>query len=524
MIHRSPYPDIQIPAEPLHDYVLARAAELGNKPALVDAPTGRTVTYADLARGVPRVAAGLAARGMRKGDVVCIDAPNLPEYALAFLGVAAAGGVNTTTNPLNTVEELASQLRDSGALFLITVPALLEKARAAAEGSEVREIFTFGQAEGATAFSDLLSSTGDPPAITFDTAEDLVAMPYSSGTTGLPKGVMLTHRNLVANIAQTKGTAKMQEDEVFIGVLPFFHIYGMTVILCMVLRSGGTVVTLPRFDLEGFLGAIDKYGVTTAYLVPPIVLALAKHPAVDRHDLSTLQWINSGAAPFGAALAQACTDRIGCLVGQGYGLTETSPVTHFNPRDPDRIKVETVGPAVPNTEFMIVDIGTTEPKGPGEEGEVWIRGPQVMKGYFRNPEATSRTLTSEGWLRTGDIGRVDEDGYLTIVDRAKELIKYKGFQVPPAELEAVLLAHPAVADAAVIGRPDAQAGEVPVGYVVLKGQATRTDILDWVAERVAPYKKLRDVEFRDAIPKSASGKILRRVLRDELRERAAPSP
>jgi acyl-CoA synthetase (AMP-forming)/AMP-acid ligase II len=521
MIFRSPYPDIAIPDQAFTPFVLARAAELGDKPALIDAPSGRTITYAGLLDGVRRVGAALVGRHIAKGDVVAMYAPNLPEYAVAFLGIAGIGAVVTTVNPLNTAEELARQLQDSGARLLITAPPMLDRARqAAAQASTVEEIIVLGEAEGATPFTALLAAQGQPPAVSIDPAEDLLVLPYSSGTTGLPKGVMLTHRNVVANIAQFLTIDGDHADDVAIGILPFYHIYGMVVVMGTMLRAGGTIVTLPRFEIEAFLTAMQKYRVTVANLVPPVILALAKHPAVDRYDLSSLKGIGSGAAPLGPEVAQACAERVGCAVRQGYGLTESSPVTHFTPPGPGRNRPGSVGPPVPNTEVQIVDL-SGEPLGAGEEGEIWVRGPQVMKGYLHQPEATERTLTRDGWLRTGDIGRVDDDAYLFIVDRAKELIKYKGYQVPPAELEAVLLSHPGIADAAVIGKPDETAGEVPKAFVVRRAPLTAEEVMDFVAARVAPYKKLRAVEFRDAIPKSASGKILRRVLRDE--ERGAVS-
>ncbi len=519
MIFRSPYPEVSIPAVSLPSVVLGEAVERGARPALIDGPSGRTLTYAQLYQGVQAVAAGLAARGFSKGDVFAIFSPNLPEYAVAFQAVAQLGGIVTTVNPLYTREELAFQLKDSGARMLLTVPPFVETARAAAEEAGVEAVFVFGGAAGATPFAELLQASGRPPAVEIDPAEDLVALPYSSGTTGLPKGVMLTHRNLVANLLQMAGTGHfIRPEDVVMGVLPFFHIYGMTVILNAAVYVGATIVTLPRFDLEQFLGVIQKYRVTVANLVPPIVLGLAKHPLVEKYDLSSLRLIISGAAPLGADVAEACAQRVGCDVEQGYGLTETSPVTHVNLLNPDNHA--SIGPLVPNTECKIVDTVTDQELGPNERGEVWVRGPQVMKGYWNNPEATAATLDAEGWLHTGDVGYVDEDGFFYIVDRVKELIKYKGFQVAPAELEAVLLTHPAVADAAVIPSPDEEAGEVPKAFVVRKDEVSADALLTFVAERVAPYKKVREVEFVDQIPKSPSGKILRRVLVERERGRA----
>jgi acyl-CoA synthetase (AMP-forming)/AMP-acid ligase II len=323
----SPHPDIQIPDVSLHELVLADAGRRADAAALVDGPSGRTLTYGQLAGGVRRVAAGLAARGFAKGDVFAIHSPNVPEYALAFYGVSAAGGVNTTISPLYTVDELAFQLRDAGARFLLTVPPFLDRALAAASASGVEEVFVLGEGEGATPFASLLASGDTPPAVDIDPANDLISMPYSSGTTGLPKGVMLTHRNLVANLAQCRPVLVSEEGDRLIAVLPFFHIYGQVVLMAAALWQGATLVSMPRFDLEDFLRILQEQRITQAFLVPPIVLALAKHPMVDKYDLSSLGFIMSGAAPLDASLELACAGRLDCDVMQGWGLTETSPAS-----------------------------------------------------------------------------------------------------------------------------------------------------------------------------------------------------
>jgi acyl-CoA synthetase (AMP-forming)/AMP-acid ligase II len=306
---------------------------------------------------------------------------------------------------------------------------------------------------------------------------------------------------------------------VTIAVLPFFHIYGLSVLLNMMLEKGCTLVTLARFELETFLKALQDYKVTRAYLVPPIVLGLTKHPIVDSFDLKSLRMINSGAAPLGGDVQQALAKRLGCIVKQGYGLTETSPVTHMNPDD--KVRYGASGMAIRNTECRIVDTATGKDLDVNERGELWIRGPQVMRGYLNNPQATRETITEDGWLKTGDIAYRDDDGYYFVVDRVKELIKYKGMQVAPAELEALLLTHPAIADAAVIPSADEEAGEVPKAFVVLKGDVTPEAIMAFVAERVAPHKRIRKLELVQQIPKSPSGKILRRVLVEK--ERAGGS-
>ncbi|CAN5316189.1 4-coumarate--CoA ligase family protein [soil metagenome] len=524
MALHSPHPDIEVPAVSLPSYVLEHADALGDKAALVDGPSGRTLSYAQLARSVRRLAAGLSApgppprprpaRGWSKGDVFGILAPNSPEYAVAFHGVALAGGVLTTMNPTLTPDELSRQLGDAGARYLLTVPQLLGPATEAARSAGVEEVFVLGGDGTATPFSALLHPDPTPPSVEIDPARDLVALPYSSGTTGFPKGVMLTHRNLVANVRQTGAVLGVRESDTVIGVLPFFHIYGMTVILNVALRLGATVVTMPRFDLEQLLRLLQDHRVTRAYLVPPIVLALAKHPAVDDYDLTALDVILSGAAPLGPELAGACGRRLGCEMAQGYGLTETSPVTHLVPGGAGGERLGSVGPLVPGTEGRIVDPDSGEDLGAERTGELWVRGPQVMRGYLHDEEATAAVLDADGWLHTGDLARVDDDGWLYLVDRLKELIKYKGYQVAPAELEAVLLDHDAVRDAAVVPEPDEEAGEVPKAFVVVDGDVTPDELMAFVAKRVAPYKRVRRVELIDEIPKTASGKVLRRELRD----------
>jgi acyl-CoA synthetase (AMP-forming)/AMP-acid ligase II len=518
MIFKSPYPDLQIPEQNLADVVMHRAADLADKPAIIDGPTGRTYTYGQLQALIRKFAAGLAARGFQKGDVLGIYMPNVPEYGIAFLGTAALGGINTTINSLYSPKEVAFQLNDSGAKFLLTIPQFLEGASQAAAESGVEEIFVLGEAEGATPFSALLDNDGSFPAVTIDPAEDLVALPYSSGTTGLSKGVMLTHRNLVANMVLASSQGHANESDVFLGLLPFFHIYGMVLILNLGLYQGGTMVTMPRFELEQFLQIAQQYRLSYLSLVPPLVLALAKSPQVDDYDLSNVRMIGSGAAPLGKELEEAVAKRLGCIVYQGYGLTEVGGASHVNPPEPEYIKSGSVGPAVANCLTRVVDVESGADLGPNEQGEIWIKGPFVMKGYLNNAEATANTIDADGWFHSGDIGYADDDGYLYIVDRLKELIKYKAYQVAPAELEALLLTHPAIADAAVIPSPDEEAGEVPKAFVVLKGEITPQQIMDWVADQVAFHKKIRRLEIVDEIPKSSSGKILRRVLVDRERQ------
>jgi acyl-CoA synthetase (AMP-forming)/AMP-acid ligase II len=526
MIFKSPYPDVEVPEVALTEFLIERMQVYGDKTALIDGPGGRSYTFNQLIGAIRRVAAGLKQRGLQKGDVLAIYSPNLPEYTIAFHAVSLAGGIVTTINPLYTADELAHQLQDANARYLVTISLFLENAKKAAAKSNIEEIFTFDPVEGVTPFMALAQSDGQLAPVAINPQEDLVVLPYSSGTTGLPKGVMLTHHNIVANMAQCEGIPGFDlvgSDDTVLGLLPFFHIYGMVVIMNMSLAQGATVVTMPRFEPELFLSLIEKHRVTRINLVPPVLLLMAKHPLVDKYDLSSLKEVTSGAAPLGEDLAEAVVRRVECNVLQGYGLTETSPVTHVNFNAPGKIKRASVGAGIPNTECMVMGVMSGEAAGYNQNGEIWIRGPQVMKGYLNRPEATAATIDADGWLHTGDIGFVDDDGDFYIVDRLKELIKYKGFQVAPAELEGLLLSHPAIADAAVIPSPDEEAGEVPKAFIVPNTELTAEEIMAWVAGQVAPHKKIRRVEFVEQIPKSLSGKILRRVLVDQERQKMGMS-
>ena len=467
-----------------------------------------------------RIAAALAEAGVRKGDVLALHSPNTIAFPPVFYAATRAGAAVTTVHPLATAEEFAKQLKDSGARWIISVSPLLDTARAAAGiAGGVREIFVCDGAPGHRSVLDMLASEAPEPRIDIDPVTDVAVLPYSSGTTGVPKGVMLTHRQIATNLAQLEPTVDAGPGHRILAVLPFFHIYGLTALMNGPLRKGATVVVLPRFDLETFLAAVQNHRINGLYVAPPIVLALAKHPAVDGYDLSSLEYIVSAAAPLDAALATACSERLGLPpVGQGYGMTELSPASHAVPQAAMRVAPPgTVGRLIAGTEMRIVALDDPgKDLGPGEAGEILIRGPQVMKGYLGRPDATAAMIDEDGWLHTGDIGRVDDDGWLFVVDRVKELIKYKGYQVAPAELEALLLTHPGIADTAVVGAHDADGNEIPHAFAVRQPSApdlTADDVMAYVAERVAPYKRVRRVTFVDAVPRAASGKILRRELR-----------
>ncbi|MGW1463400.1 AMP-binding protein [Streptomyces sp. NPDC002308] len=526
MVFRSEYADVAILSTPIHEAVLGRATEFGETVALVDGTNGMSLTYAQLDHFHRRIAAALAEAGLRKGDVLALHSPNTIAYPPVFYGATRAGASVTTVHPLATAEEFAKQLTDASARWIVTVSPLLDTARRAAGlAGGIRQIFVCDTAEGYTSVLDMLGSTAPEPQVEIDPDEDVAVLPYSSGTTGAPKGVMLTHTSIATNLDQLQPFVPLAQSEPILAVLPFFHIYGLTALMNGPLRHGATVVVLPRFDLDQFLAAIEKHRITGLYVAPPIVLALAKHPAVARYDLSSLRYIVSAAAPLDADLARACSERLGLPpVRQAYGMTELSPGTHVVPLSEENPPDGTVGKLIPGTEMRIVDLadpGTDA--APGAEGEILIRGPQVMKGYLGRPDATAAMIDEDGWVHTGDVGRVDADGWLHVVDRVKELIKYKGYQVAPAELEALLLGHEHLADAAVIGVYDDAGNEVPKAFLVRSPdpeaqKLTPEDVLAYVAERVAPYKKVRRAEFIDEVPRATSGKILRRELRD--RERA----
>ncbi|MEU8971739.1 4-coumarate--CoA ligase family protein [Streptomyces monashensis] len=518
---RSEYADVPPVELPIHEAVLGRAAEFGDLPALIDGTDGTTLTYEQVDRFHRRVAAGLADAGVRKGDVLALHSPNTIAFPTAFYAATRAGASVTTVHPLATPEEFAKQLRDSAARWIVTVSPLLGTARRAAElAGGIREIFVCDSASGHRSLTDMLATTAPEPRPALDPAEDIAALPYSSGTTGVPKGVMLTHRQIATNLAQLEPAVPAAPGDRVLAVLPFFHIYGLTALMNAPLRQGATVVVLPRFELETFLAAIQNHRITGLYVAPPIVLALAKHPAVADYDLSSLKYVICAAAPLDAHLARACAKRLGLPpIGQAYGMTELSPGTHVVPlaRLHDA-PAGTVGRLVAGTEMRIVSLDDPgKDLAAGEPGEILIRGPQVMKGYLGRPDATTAMIDADGWLHTGDVGHVDADGWLYVVDRVKELIKYKGFQVAPAELEALLLTHPGIADAAVIGSYNEDGNEVPHAFVVRRSGAaedlTENEIMLYVAERVAPYKRVRRITFIDTVPRAASGKILRRELR-----------
>jgi acyl-CoA synthetase (AMP-forming)/AMP-acid ligase II len=532
MVWTSPYPPVEVGGTTLHRMVLA-AARAGDRPALVDGASGTVVSYRLLAERIQGVAAGLAARGFGPGDVLALWAPNLPQWAGVALGAMAAGGTVTGASPAATERKLAIQLADAGASVLVTVPALVPRARSAAAAAGVRDLIVLGQAEGAVPILDLLAagaatrppdlapdhlSTGGPGSSPPDPL-GVALLPYSSGTTGLPKGVELTHANLVTSVRQVSRGLRITDRDTLLAVAPFSHIMGFQVTLALPLCAGATVVTMPRFDPGRFLELIARHRVTVLVGAPPMLRVLTGHPRAAQADLSSLELVVCGGAALSAGAHQALAARLPqATVGQAWGLTETTVGLSMPDRTGGSVP-GTAGRVMPNTELRVVDPASGRDLGPGQPGELLGRGPQVMAGYRNRPEATAAMVDRDGWLRTGDLGLVDADGNVVIVDRLKELIKVRGHQVAPAELEALLATHPAVADAAVLGREDPQDGEVPVAVVVPRPGADPdpADLLAWVAERVSPHKRLRAVRFAEAIPRTPSGKLLRRALRDEAR-------
>jgi acyl-CoA synthetase (AMP-forming)/AMP-acid ligase II len=500
----------------LPQFVLGHAHTRSDKRALIEPSTGRELTYPELAAAVNKVAAGLAAQGVEPGDVLTMCAPNSIELIVAIYAALSIGAAVATASPTLTCGEILYQLQGSDARWLVTTAELFEqKLAAAAWGAPVTRTFVIGTMAAphprAIPFWSLRANIdGGPPAVGLGAPGDVAFLPTSSGTAGPPKHVMLTHRNVVANLTQLRLVHRVREHDVVATVMPVVHILGFTV-TAQALLEGATVVLLPWYQVETFLGAIEDHGVTRAVVVPPILLELANDERVDTYDVSTLRLLTSAAAPLPVDVARACAGRLGCRVNQAFGLTELSGGTHVAPEDgPDR--PDSVGPPLPGVECRVVEPDTGEDVSRGQAGELLVRSASAMRGYLDVPTATDAAIDVDGWVHTGDIVTVDADGWYRVVDRIKELIKYGGKQIAPAELEAVLLTHPAIADAAVVRSPDPAAGEVPKAFVVLKAPASPNELIRWVADRVAPYKRVRRVEFVDEIPKSPSGKIVRRTL------------
>jgi len=464
-----------------------------------------------------KLATALADLGVKKGNTVALYLWNSPEFVIAFFGVLKTGATVTALNPSFKEKDASYQLEDSESVAVIVDDEQYSVIKGIRDKlPKLKNIIVIGEEKhpGTSLFKELIEKyPSNPPKVKINPKKDLAVIQYTAGTTGLPKGCMLTHYNMVSCMFQlllTHGN-EATRDDIILAHLPFYHIYGMTVLICTSVCSGLRIAIQKRFDPEEFLELIQKFKVTIVTTVMPVITLLTQFSDfLKQYDLSSVRYINNGAVPIVLETARKFEELTGITISQGYGLSETSAVSHTNPLR--QIKLESVGCPIPDTEQKIVDIETgTRELPPGEVGEVIIRGPQVMIGYWKRPEDTAETLR-DGWLYTGDLGKIDEDGYLYIVDRKKETIKYMGFTIGPAELEAVLLQHPAVGDCAVIGKPDSVAGEIPKAYVMLRGgaEATEEELIKFVAEKVAGYKRIREVEFVDMIPRSIAGKVLRR--------------
>ncbi|MGA7686938.1 MAG: AMP-binding protein [Terriglobales bacterium] len=510
----------------VHDVVLESCRRNAGKTALVDTSCNRRVTYAEYGELVESLAHGLVSAGLAPGEVVAIFLPNSWEFAIAYHAATLAGGIPTLLNPTYREREVRYQLENSDAVFLVTDAPLIEGINLSGLLHLRRIYSTRQQGSGCEPFGNLLctsSFAATLPRPDDDSARTLAALPYSSGTTGLPKGVMLSHYNLVANVYQLigPGAAMLSDTDVMLCFLPLYHIYGLTVGLTLSLTLGLTLVLMPRFDVQKLCALAVQEGVTFMPMVPPAINALCQVAAAGAFPKDhRIRWIKSGAAPLAPELARRLSELTGIAVNQGYGMTEASPVTHVGYLAPPEMnRPASIGQPLALTDCRILDLDDRE-VAPGEPGELVMRGPQFMLGYWKEPQATAAALR-DGWYYSGDIVRTDGDGFYYVLDRRKEMIKYKGFPVAPAEVESVLLEHPAVRDCGVVAKPDVNAGEIPCAFVVLRENFTASSALDgelraFVADRLAHHKQPREVHFVDAVPRTPSGKVLRRELRKSL--------
>ena len=508
----------------VHDLVLESCRCFPEKTAIVDTSCNRRLTYAEYGELVETLARGLIAAGLKPGEILAIFLPNSWEFCAAYHAATLAGAIPTLLNPTYREREVRYQLENSGAAMLVSDGPNLEGINLAGLPN-LRRVYTTRQsAPGSEPFTNLLTRTSSPlPKSDQSSDQTLAALPYSSGTTGLPKGVMLSHFNLVANVFQfiaPHGTA-MNHDMVNLCFLPLYHIYGLNVVLNPVLTLGATLVLMPRFNVPQVLSLIAEEGITMMPTVPPALNALCQAAEAGQFPRNhCVRWVKSGAAPLAPELARRFTALTGILVVQGYGMTEASPVTHVGYLEPELYRPESIGQPLVQTDCRVLDENGNEVSA-GQPGELIMRGPQFMLGYWKEPQATAAVLR-DGWYWSGDIVSRDANDFYYVLDSRKEMIKYKGFPVAPAEVEAVLLEHPAVRDCGVVGCQDSTSGEIPVAFVVLRegslpSDKTREALCGFVAGRLTHYKQPREIRFVDAIPKTASGKILRRELRKALR-------
>ncbi|XP_060066523.1 probable 4-coumarate--CoA ligase 2 [Ylistrum balloti] len=518
LFHQSPY-FVDIPDCSVSEFLIQGFHNFGKFTALIDGKTGSKTSFGELEDQISRTTTGFQSIGLTKSEVVCLFGTNAVEFIHTLCGVTSAGGILTIANSQLTSVELSHQLLETDTSYIVTTPDCAPRARGAATlCPNIREIIVIGNAEGCRPFSTLQTVGDQVKRVTVNVKQDIALMPYSSGTTGLPKGVQLTHHNLVSQLSQLRHKSILPftaGSDVSINPLPMVHIAGMMIGLLNPLSQGACVVTLPRFEPEPYLSAIETYRGTFSLIAPPLVNFFAKHPLVDKFDLSSLQTPYSGAATLSRALTEQMAERLQVTsIRQGYGMSETTGATHTDPLD--GWKYGSIGKPVPNTQCKIVCVDTGDIKGADEFGEIVCKGPQVMKGYLNNEDATMETVTADGWIKTGDIGYFDKDGHYFVVDRLKDIIKYKGYQISPTYLESILTSHPAVMEAAIVGIPCDEMGEVPRAHVVSRSRISAEELIKYVNDRVSPFKRLRGgLEFVTEIPKLPSGKILRRKIKDD---------
>jgi long-chain acyl-CoA synthetase len=510
------------PSGPLHEVMRATAARFPDKTAITF--KDQAITFADFDRQSNRLANGLARLRLASGDRMALYLPNGPHYELAFYAASKLGAIACPMNPSYREREVTYQVNDSGAKVMVTHASLAPVVDACrTQMPNLEQVVVVGSGAGgasdrAISYDEVIDSgRATDPGVRVE-QHQLAALPYSSGTTGLPKGVMLTHRILVCNQLQYLDASGIGPGDAYPIFLPLSHIYGV-MLMNAALGSGAHQILMERFDLDMLMAVIRQHHVSVLHLVPPVLLALANAAGLERSQFSHVRYALSAAAPLAPDVARRVQTRLGLRVIQAYGLTETGPASHHSPLEADRIKLESVGLVMADTEQRVVDLDTGKRVlAAGETGEITIRGPQIMQGYWNAPEETARTVR-HGWMYTGDIGFVDEDGYTYLVDRKKEMIKCRAFSIAPAELEAALLEHPDIVDCAVVGLPDADAGEVPTAFVVARKGCTLSEaaLTDYFSKRLAGYKMIRQWHLTDAIPRTPSGKILRRVLRDKWR-------
>ena len=534
---------VEIPPKLLPELIADGVERWGDRVALVY--YGAKWTYRRFWHESERFAAALAREGVGPGDRVAIYLPNCPEYPIAMFGVLRLGAIVVQVSPLYLGQDLSRLLKDSQPKALVTLEILYpnvakvesEYAVPAVFVARLREFYPFParlfvntvlrrrkmptdfpRGPRIRSWRAAVRTPGTAPMFRGDPATTVAVFQYTGGTTGKPKAAMLTHRNLVANVAQSNAwnTTRRPGEEVVVAAIPFFHIYGLTVALLMGLADGATIVMQTRPEIRELLHLIDRYQPTQFPGVPALYQAFNQQPDLGKYNIRSIRYCISGSAPLPAPVARRFEELTGANLIEGYGLSETSPVTHVNPVHGER-RPGSIGLPVPDTEERIVDLETgTRVLGPGEVGELAIRGPQVMLGYYQQPEETAAALR-DGWLRTGDMARLDADGYAYIVDRKKDMVNVGGMKVYPREVEDVLFQHPAVAEVAAIGVPDVEHGEVMIAFVVRKPgiPVTEAELIQFVRDRIAHYKAPRSIEFRDALPRSGVQKVLRRILRDE---------